>query len=323
VGLEGYPASDRKVREIAEKLWGQLDGQTSTERTHGKGRVIWGKTLRNVLASMKIGPDFIAPDGVDYIHRRDGSTDIYFVRNTRGDSVPATAVFRVNDREPELWDPRTGSIESAPSWRRTEGGMSVPLDLAPNGSVFVVFRRPARALSAPPVAKGDLPAPLSITGPWTVAFDKGPTITMTQLEPWTRQANPEVKYFAGNARYKTTFNVPAGWRKPDVRTHVDLRRLWTIGEAWLNGKPLGIVWTAPFTVDCTDALREGSNELVVEVTNTWYNRLIGDAKLPPERRTTRTNVTTSGGKRWSELEPLESGLFGPVRLVGVARPGRP
>jgi hypothetical protein len=60
------------------------------------------------------------------------------------------------------------------------------------------------------------------------------------------------------------------------------------------------------------------NELVVEVTNTWYNRLVGDAVLPPEKRITRTNVTTSGGQPWAKLEPLDSGLMGPVRLVPLA-----
>jgi hypothetical protein len=46
--------------------------------------------------------------------------------------------------------------------------------------------------------------------------------------------------------------------------------------------------------------------------------LIGDALLPWEERTTRTNVTTSGGRPWGKLEPLESGLFGPVRVVAAA-----
>lgn len=45
----------------------------------------------------------------------------------------------------------------------------------------------------------------------------------------------------------------------------------------------------------------------------------GYAKLPPEKRITRTNVPASGGKPWAQLEPLESGLFGPVRVVAVAQ----
>ena len=103
------------------------------------------------------------------------------------------------------------------------------------------------------------------------------------------------------------------------RVILDLGNLWTIGEVWLNGKPLGVLWTAPFQTDCTDALRDGSNELTVEITNTWYNRLVGDATLPADKRLTRTNIPTSGGQPWARLEPLDSGLFGPVRLVAVAQ----
>jgi len=55
------------------------------------------------------------------------------------------------------------------------------------------------------------------------------------------------------------------------------------------------------------------------ITNNWLNRLAGDARLPPSQRITRTNVTTSGGTPWAKLDPLPSGLLGPVRLVAVAQ----
>jgi hypothetical protein len=65
----------------------------------------------------------------------------------------------------------------------------------------------------------------------------------------------------------------------------------------------------------TSALEDGTNELIIEVTNTWYNGLIGNALLPAERRTIRTDVTTSGGLLWAKLKPLSSGFFSPVRLI--------
>jgi hypothetical protein len=314
VGLENYPSGDERVGQIAAKLWGDLDGKAKTERSHGKGRIIWGKTEREVLTGMGIAPDFVAPEGVDFIHRRDGSADLYFVRNTREESATPTVTFRVKDRTPELWDPRTGTIETAPVYRRTNEGMEVPLEFAANGSVFVVFRKPLEQTTSQGRPAAPAAAPVPVDGPWTVAIESQ-TLSFPKLASWTQHSDPSVKYFAGTARYATKFDVPAGWKKSGRRADLDLGRLWTIGEAWLNGKPLGVLWTAPFRVDCTDALREGTNELVVEVTNTWYNRLIGDALLPPAKRTTKTNVTTSGGKPWAKLEPLESGLFGPVRIV--------
>ena len=195
--------------------------------------------------------------------------------------------------------------------------MEVTLDLPPNGSMFVVFQKAAPA-SSPEVSRqrGAAPAPVAINGAWTADFVGGPRgVAFPQLVSWTAHAQTELRSFAGTGRYRTTFRLPANWRKEGFTPFVDLGRLWTIGEVWLNGKPLGVAWTAPFRVDASSALREGENELVVEVTNTWFNRLIGDAKLPAEQRVTRTNVTVSGGKPWAQLEPRDSGLFGPVRLV--------
>jgi hypothetical protein len=318
VGLEGYPASDAKVRELAAKLWADLDGIANTSRTYGKGRVIWGKSLRDVLTEMAIAPDCTAPEGIDFIHRRDGNADIYFVRNSQARAASGAVSFRVKDREPELWDPRTGEIRIAASWRRTSNGIEVPLELARNGSTFVVFRRTARGDPPKAAIRSPLPAPISVEGPWKVEFPNGPgMLTFPSLVSWSSHENAEVRYFAGTARYTTTFQMPPNWRPAGTNVEIDLGKLWTIGEVWLNGKPLGVAWTDPFTVDATQALRDGANELAVEITNTWFNRLVGDAKLPPEKRTTRTNVLTSGGVPWARLEPIESGLFGPVRLVAV------
>jgi hypothetical protein len=318
-GLEGYPASDGYIRDVAARMWGDLDGRTKTSRAYGKGRVVWGMTEREVLTSMGIGPDVTASAGIDFTHRRDRSTDIYFIRDTEGKAKTATITFRIADRAPELWDPVSGAMRNATSWRRNGANTQVSVDLAANGSMFVIFRRPAPRKAPAPKKPPRLSQPVSIQGPWTVDFDGGPAgVSFPQLVSWTAHSNGELKYFAGNARYRTAFQMPAGWRRSGQLAHLDLGRLWTIGEAWLNGKPLGIAWTSPFVLDATGALKDGENELVVEVTNTWFNRLAGDAKLPAAQRTTRTNVTASGGKPWSQQEPLESGLFGPVRIVAVS-----
>ena len=79
---------------------------------------------------------------------------------------------------------------------------------------------------------------------------------------------------------------------------------------------------APWKVELTGLLKSGNNALEIEVTNTWANRLIGDAALPPEQRITKSNLQYQKGKRTlrnfqgfassDELQP--SGLMGPVVL---------
>ena len=98
---------------------------------------------------------------------------------------------------------------------------------------------------------------------------------------------------------------------------MDLGRLWCIGEVFLNGQSLGVVWRPPYRVDITDAVRPETNKLEVEVANTWANRLVGDALSSDGQRRCRTNITGSGTPRrpWREVPLRESGLMGPVRLV--------
>jgi len=84
----------------------------------------------------------------------------------------------------------------------------------------------------------------------------------------------------------------------------------------INGHKMAVKWNAPFQFDISDFIKPGSNRLEVEVVNLWPNRLIGDGKLPPEKRFTRTNIMKyNAADAETMLRP--SGLEGPVKIVFV------
>jgi hypothetical protein len=110
---------------------------------------------------------------------------------------------------------------------------------------------------------------------------------------------------------------------------LDLGCVKNVARVKLNGRDLGVIWTAPWHVEITGVVRPGVNDLEIEVVNLWPNRLIGDATLPKEQRFTVTNVRTydtmtSGtwgckicAERKKSGQPaklLSSGLLGPVTL---------
>jgi hypothetical protein len=66
------------------------------------------------------------------------------------------------------------------------------------------------------------------------------------------------------------------------RTYLDLGEVNHLARVRLNGKELGVVWTAPWEVDVTGVLKPTGNELEIEVVNLWPNRLIGDEHLPDD-----------------------------------------
>ena len=142
--LQDYPACDVEVKTLAASIWGNCDGRSKTEHPSGRGKAVWGKPLAGVFDQLKLQPDFkysVSNDTrLNFIHRRNGDTDVYFVANQRNRFETVDCSFRIAGKQPELWNPETGGIEAAPVWREEDGRTVIPLPFEPSGSVFVVFR---------------------------------------------------------------------------------------------------------------------------------------------------------------------------------------
>jgi len=326
--LANFPHRDAEVAVIADELWGKDPHRLRHQ--FGLGCVISGETAREVLQSDGVQPDFEVLStinsepsiSIDYIHRRAGDTEIYFVANRSTNAVALDCAFRVAGKVPELWNAVTGERRFAAAYTEQAGHMTLPLDFMPCGSWFVVFRKPAS--THPPTAQSNTRqmSPIAeLNGTWTVRFDPrwgGPeSARFEQLVSWTERPELGIKYYSGTARYEKTFDLPASVKRdePHVQNRLilDLGLLRELAEIRLNGKSLGIVWTPPFCVDITDAVKPTGNQLEIEVVNFWPNRIIGDASLPLEQRFTKTNIR----KLKPETALMKSGLLGPVRLFMV------
>jgi hypothetical protein len=163
-----------------------------------------------------------------------------------------------------------------------------------------------------------------LSGPWDVSFDPkwgGPErITFDALEDWSKQTETGIRFYSGIAVYRKTFEGPdAAWiTNHTARVYLDLGAVKNLARVELNGRALGVVWCLPWRVECTGALRAGTNQVEIEVANLWPNRLIGDQSLPTEKRFTWT--TWNPYKQDSPLLP--SGLLGPVTLQIANEPER-
>jgi hypothetical protein len=283
--------------------------------------------VREVLAARGVGPDFRfrseqAGTELDFVHRSSPEAEIYFVHNKKRRWEEFEAEFRVKGRQPELWDAATGERRDQTEFESTSQGTRFTLRLEPEGSIFVVFRRPGRPKPARTMAPPASPARAAVPGPWTVRFTGGPAapepLQLAALRSWTASSDPKERHFSGIAEYETDIEIPAGWIGKDRRVILDLGSLWAVADVRLNGRDLGVVWKLPFRVDLSSAARAGKNRLLVRVANNWVNRLAGDGALPEAERTTRTNVLATGvnvGAAWRDVRLRESGLMGPVSVV--------
>jgi hypothetical protein len=278
---------------------------------------LWAKpsSFAEAMESKRLLPDFEGP--FDYTHRRDGSTDIFFLAG----KGTAECTFRVFEKKPELWDPVTGKTTAATNWRFTlDDRTTVRITLPENGSVFVVFRTADMPRqSAPPRP----PTEVALSGAWDVSFEQGrgapASAQFERLIAWDKHPDDGIKFFSGTATYRKTFELTKEQARKSIRLR--LGEVKCIAQVRVNGQDLGVVWTDPWSVELTGAVKPGKNELEIAVTNTWVNRLIGDAGQPEHKRLTKTNVRflPEPAKRsfqgFSAKDPLmTSGLLGPVRL---------
>jgi len=329
-GLKDAAQADAEVKRIADELWSPV----GTPPRGARRGVVSDKTAREVLRSQGVMPDCEidtpttnAAVAFDFIHRTDGDTEIYFVANRATNAVSARCTFRIAGKAPELWDAVSGTHRIAKVYEERDGRMTLPLDFAPCGSQFVVFREKASGGQDSGAAghgshvAGRKPSETSVvctlSGPWQVTFDPkwgGPekAVTFKDLSDWTDQPDPGIKYYSGTAVYRKTIDLPLSAFCPPTSLFLDLGAVRELAEVSVNGKPCGIVWSPPFRVDIMEAVKPGTNEVEIRAVNFWYNRVAGDRELPAEKRLTRTNIK----KLQNPGSPLmPSGLLGPVTVL--------
>ena len=340
----------KKINELAEAGITVLGPRAFADRV---------PKLREGALHTVVVADGLAPDlelrkpspsaNIEWIHRRSDNEDIYFLSNQGTNMASVRAVFRVQDKQPELWDPVTGSIRNLPEYQLTDDNrIEIPMQFAPRQSLFVVFKKNIKPTETSdrdgsrnfPETK---PAQ-ELAGPWEVEFDPawfypasgtGHKVRFDQLEDWTTCKEEAIKFYSGIATYRMTFESGSG-ETPSAR-YLDLGSVRNLARVRLNGRDLGTLWTAPWRVAIpAGLLKPTGNQLEIEVANLWPNRLIGDGFLPRNQRRTVCNVTTyepvlsfnSGD--WAQgscpacagrhqsgkpAEPLPSGLLGPVRIL--------
>jgi beta-galactosidase/beta-glucuronidase len=188
------------------------------------------------------------------------------------------------------------------------------------------------------VVVDDLPRPLVLSAPWQVSFNKAygydGTLEFPELIDWKNHSSEQVKYYSGTATYQTRFSVVRSMLRKDQSLVLDLGQVAVAARVFVNGQDEGVLWKAPYQVDISDVVTAGENQLTLEVTNVWTNRLIGDERYPdtsgyrardnkmpdwytdnqaPPASQRLTFCATPFYKASDEL--ASSGLIGPVRIT--------
>ncbi|MBP1614251.1 MAG: DNA-binding protein [Bacteroidetes bacterium] len=265
--------------------------------------------------------DAIVPEEVAWTHRCGEEADIYFISNQQDKERTFTVSLRIAGKKPERWNPVTGEIEKEIVWKEVDGRTEVLLTLAAGESTFVVFHHHTVAsetdsaknlviTSIDKDKKKNVSEPIALDNrAWTVSFPLiNKVLIKDTLFDWSQSEDEQVKYYSGTVTYKTSFNRK---KNPKGRILLSVGKVADVATVRINGVDCGTVWTAPYEVDVTSAMKKGTNLLEIEVTNTWANAINGADKGKAPFK----GIWTNAKYRMKEDVLIPAGLLGPVQLL--------
>ena len=286
------------------------------------GDVLLNMTIDEALASLSIVKDFTGDENtLDFIHRKVGDVDLYFVRNKTDESISETVEFRITSSQVEFWDPVTAQQFRISHATSTNDKTSIDLQLPAYGSGFIVFSNESREL--PEYKSTGKAETTEIHGPWTLSFPENwgapSSVELDELISWTDHENEGINYFSGTASYSNSFNISKDALDTSSVINLELGEVRDVAEVIVNGRSAGVLWTKPFELNIRDYVKEGENQVEIKITNMWINRLTGDIDLPVEEKFTRTNrppILEPYSEIGDETYRIQrSGLLGPVTLI--------
>ncbi len=309
----------KKWQNVIDEIWNN-NSNSSTWKI-GKGTIIKLPYLGNDFASIGIEQDVYfsklnraESETIAWTHRKSQTEDVYFLSNQKEEKRSFEASFRIDGKIPEWYNPVTDKTTTLSNWKIENGRTIVSINLEENESGFVIFKEETTAILAQGYQKGiEFESVQTLDENWELQFDsefKGPNevIKINKLFDWSTSTNNQIKYYSGTATYQKELI----WKgKSGDKIWLDLGTIANIAEVSVNGKECGTLWTFPYKADISEALKKGKNTIVIKITNTWANRLIGDQKLPKEEKLTWTTAPF----RLEGNPLLKAGLLGPVTIV--------
>lgn len=305
--LSAPEESEKRFRRAVDMLWGEASD--TSVRILGKGKVLSQMTIDEAIRELKLTPD-VEADGLLWLHRQTKGADWYYICPSLGAGFEGSVLFNQQGAV-ELWDPVTGNIEVARTEQQGTRTL-VHLNLSRGETRFVVFHKNKKHQQPPLSVEKEV---ISLAqAEWTIAFPDGwgvapRELSVRNLMPWKDfPLSVEGRAFSGTATYSTTLHI--SMKDDESKYLLDLGRVESFAKVTINGISLPVLWTYPYRVDITKYLVTGDNALSIDVTNTWFNRLVYDAGRPEEQRKT---WTINGPSKDAPLR--DSGLLGPVKVL--------
>lgn len=285
------------------------------ESIAGKGKIIVAKNIVSALQKSGLPAEDLRKAGLQFIRRKDGNDYWYYIVNHTANDMDTSISFARRGEFHYMLDPQTGK-EGFVGVMKKNDRPHIKLQLRSGESIFV---KVAKNPSAAKAWKYNEPLihSLRLQNKWNVRFTAGgPQLpaarTVPSLTSWTQWNDTTLNNFSGTALYTSSFNL----KNKNARQYVlHLGKVNQSARVWINGKDAGYVWNIPFSVDITEFVKKGRNEIKIEVVNLMSNRIrYMDKNNIPWRNYHEINFVNIDYKPFNAANWAieESGLTGPV-----------
>ena len=292
----------------------------------GEGKLFKGNNLKTILDDIDVLPESLAKNGLWFnrVKREEGIC--YFISNWGDKDINQWIQIRSDGKEAVWFNPMNKQVGISEVKKLTEDLAEVYLELGVGETLILQWYPSAQDLENYKFYEKTNDV-MNLDGEWEINFVKGgPTLptsfTTKKLESWTEHSN-ELKWFSGTASYKSIFEKP-GFEATAYM--LDLGKVCESADVYLNGELLSTLIGPEFKLTIEGDKLHSTNNIEIHVTNLMANRIINMDKKGINYKIfyninfaahDRKDLDENGlftAKNW---KPLESGLIGPVKLIGL------
>lgn len=169
----------------------------------------------------------------------------------------------------ELWNAWDASIKNCSSIKAEKNQVTIPLTLNRRETLIVAIDETGKSEISTEVIRWKEEELITLNEPWYLGTEVDNIKKLDTLVLWNEIE--EYECYSGTLCYQTKFSLPLP--KEEQRMELEFTKAHELVRVFVNGKEAGMKMWSPYLFDITDIVKEGENELLVEVTNSIANRM--------------------------------------------------
>ena len=327
-GFYQFKSRQEKLKTLFNQLhFKNMNDMKIKRAVIGKGAVLIGADLSELLSYTKIRYEAFPDRGLRYIRKNYVDGKIYFVNNPGNTAFEDWIPINTQATSIGLYNPMY-KIKGLAAQRKSEKNSNeIYLQLQPGESCILrTFNTSVEASGYPYIqTSGEAQ---EISGTWTIEFiDGGPVIPaqieIKKLDSWTNFSDNNTKAFSGTAVYTISFEFNKHTNSDYL---LDLGQVCESGVVTFNDNVIDTLIFPPYRCIISNKMIKENNQLKIKVANLMANRIADlDRKHVVWKKFYNINFPSKLRENMSEdrlftainWQPKKSGLIGPVTLIPI------